>query len=501
MDQKKLGIVLTYLTMAINIVVGIFYSPFLLEKVGDSQYGVYSLSTSLISFIAILDLGFGDTLVRYISKARSNNDKKQEYQLNGFFLKTYTIIAGIALILGVCVLNIYPLVSKKSLTVEEVELFKKVFAILLINLVFSFPMSIFSSTINTYERFAFLKATQLIVNVLKYICMTLALFLGYKVLTITIITTIAAMSVSITYLVYCRKKLDIKFSFKKLDPEFSKEIFEFSFFIFLNLVIDFVYNNSDNLVLGTVAGTTAVTVYTFGVYFKEYFRELSTAISGVFFPSIVSTYEKSKDINALSDVFNRVGRLQMALLSLALGGFALFGSDFINLWIGKQYSQAYYIGLIVMVPSIIPLTQNIGISILRAMNLHKYRSYMYLAIAVIHIIISIPLAKAYGGIGVAISTLIANLLGQILFMSWFYSKRIGLNIKLYYKNLLKFVLLTGTLVLVGFIIKLFININSWLIFIICAIIFSIVYGVCYWMFIADRFEKNLLLDTIKKFKR
>ena len=119
--------------------------------------------------------------------------------------------------------------------------------------------------------------------------------------------------------------------------------------------------------------------------------ELSTAMSGVFLPNIVYLYERKKDMKEISDLFLRVGRLQMAILTLALGGYIALGKEFISLWVGDDYRDAYYIGLIIMLPALIPLTQNIGISILRAMNLHKYRSYMYLIIAILNVCISIPL--------------------------------------------------------------------------------------------------------------
>ena len=57
-------------------------------------------------------------------------------------------------------------------------------------------------------------------------------------------------------------------------------------------------------------------------------------------------------------------------------------------------------------PAIVPLSQNIGISIIQAMNKHKFRSIVYLAIAILNIIISIPLAKQYAGIGLLLVLLL-----------------------------------------------------------------------------------------------
>ncbi len=483
--------------MAVNIVVGLVYSPFMLRMVGDSQYGVYSLSSSLISFIALLDLGLGQTLVRYIAKARAEGDGEQEARLNGFFLKLYSLISVVAVLVGILLVFVYPQISKKAMTAEEIQLFRTVFAILLVNAVFSFPMCVFSSTINAYEHFFFLKLVNLITVVLKYSFMVLLLKFGYKTVAITIVAAASSILMQCAYAIYCKEKIKISFSFKGMDKGFAREIFWFSFYIFLGLFIDFINSNADKLILGAIVGTTAVTVYTFGVYFQNYFQELSLAMSGVFLPSIVGIYEKEHDMKKISDIFLRVGRLQMAVLVLALSGFAVVGKEFIHLWLGKGYTDAYYIGLIIMLPGLIPLTQNIGISVLRAMNLHKYRSYMFLAIATLNIAISIPLAKAYGGIGAAVGTALANIAGQITYMNIFYARRVHIDIKQYWKNLLRFVLPTVPIVVATALAKRVWPVDSWLTFVIYVLAFSAVYFALYWAVVANDYEKGL----IRGFKR
>ena len=358
-------------------------------------------------------------------------------------------------------------------------------------------MCVFSSTINAYERFFFLKLVNLITVVLKYSFMVLLLKFGYKTVAITIVAALSSILMQCAYAIYCKEKIKISFTFKGMDKGFAREIFWFSFYIFLGLLIDFINSNADKLILGAIVGTTAVTIYTFGVYFQNYFQELSLAMSGVFLPSIVSIYEKEHDMKKISDIFLRVGRLQMAVLVLALSGFAVVGKEFIHLWLGKGYTDAYYIGLIIMLPGLVPLTQNIGISVLRAMNLHKYRSYMFLAIATLNVAISIPLAKAYGGIGAAVGTALANLAGQITYMNIFYARRVHIDIKQYWKNLLRFVLPTVPIVIATALAKRIWPVDSWLTFAIYVLVFSAVYFALYWIVVANDYEKEL----IRGFKR
>ena len=497
MNQRKLGVAISYITLAFNIVVGMVYTPFMISKLGDGLYGIYSLANSLISFVALLDLGFGQTLVRYISQARVTGNREEEHKLNGFFLRLYLFISLIALIIGIGVVYIYPVVAANTFSLDETYLFRTVFSILLVNVVISFPMSVFSATLNAYEQFFSLKLTNFIMAVVKYVSMFLLLFFGYKLIAITVVSFICSLAMQCFYLIYSVKKIGIKFDFSKIQTDLTAEIVHFSFFIFLNLMIDFLYSNTDKLILGAVSGTIAVSVYSIGIYFTTYFSELSSAMSGVFMPRIMALY-KDNNKKEISNLFNRVGRLQMALLFLVLGGYICLGKEFIRLWVGLSYRDSYTIGLLIMLPSIVPLTQNVGITIIRAMNIHKYRSYMYMAIAILNVLISIPLALRYGGIGSAIGTCIATVLGQIVFMNVFYAKKAYVNIKEYWKNFFWFFLLSaGVTVLMNF-IKKYILVSTWGTFALMTALFSTVYAFLYWYVIANDYEKDIVKKIVRR---
>ena len=145
-----------------------------------------------------------------------------------------------------------------------------------------------------------------------------------------------------------------------------------------------------------------------------------------------------------------------------------------------------------------PLTQNIGITILRAMNIHKYRSFMYIVIAIINVAISIPLAITFGGIGSAIGTGLATFLGQIFFMNWFYAIKVQINIGKYWNNFVKFILLTIFVLIIVSSIKVLIPVHSWSSLTLMVFLFSVIYAVAYWLMVANKYEKKLILSTLRK---
>ena len=95
----------------------------------------------------------------------------------------------------------------------------------------------------------------------------------------------------------------------------------------------------------------------------------------------------------ISNLFIRTGRIQYIVMSFILSAFIVFGKQFIYLWAGEGYEDAYYLSLMFFVPLTIPLIQNLGISILQARNQMKFRSLLYIVIALASLGLSILLAK------------------------------------------------------------------------------------------------------------
>lgn len=439
-SQIKAGAVFSYINMIVNIGVTFIYTPFMLEMMGKSEYGLYSLVYSVIAYLSVLDMGFGNAMVRFVSKNQARGEKKKEHEINGLFLLLYLATGLIALIIGlVLFLNTNNLFGN-TLNPDELAKTRIIMLILIGTVSLSFPLSVFDSYAIASERFVFLKVLDIIKHLAIPGLMIPILFMGGKSISMVIVTSAVTLGYHIVTMVYCFKKLKmrIKLSFKDIDKSLLKSISAYSFWVFLNIIIDNLYNNTDQVILGSVCGTAMVAVYSIAAKISSTNVSFSTAISGLFLPKITKTLEEKDGDRKVSDIFIKVSRLQMYIMMLILAGFTVFGRFFIRLWVGDDYMDAYYIILLLIGPAIIPLTQNIGISIIQAKNKHQFRSIVYLIIAIINIAISIPLAMRYGGIGAAIGTALANIAGQIITMNIFYWKKIHIDIPKYWKNMILF---------------------------------------------------------------
>lgn len=500
-NQRKYGAILSYASIITSTLIQLLYTPFLIRMLGQSEYGLYSLANSIIGYLTILDLGFGNAIIVYTAKFRAANNKESEKKLHGMFKIVFYIISCFAIILGLVLYFNVENIFGKTMVEEELQKTKIMMLILTFNLGITFGFSIYSSIINAYEKFIFQKVIGIISNILKPILMIPLLFLGFKSIALTIVLTIANIIVLSSNYYYCRKKLKIKVKFNGFDKLLLKTILGYSFWIFIASIVDKINWNIDNFILGAVSGTIAVSIYSVAAQLNTLFINLSTALSGVLLPKVSKMVEKNVTPEELSSEFIKIGRIQFYIIFLMCSGLVIFGKKFLDLWVGDSYKDSYYIALILIIPVCFPLIQNLGISIMQAMNKYKFRSISMLIMAIINIIISIFFAQLYGAIGAAIGTGLSLIVCNVIIMNIYYYKVIKLNVIKFWKNIIsmtiKLMIPIGIILVIIYLFGTF-NLSNIVFLIILIPLYCLLYCVVCYFLVMDNYEKSFISNILKK---
>ena len=505
-SEIKSGIVLSYVYMGISMVAGLLYTPVMLDLIGQSQYGLYTLATSVIGYLSFLNLGMESALVKYTAKYIALGDKKSEQILGGSFLKLYGILGAVALLCGVFIsFNLKPgmafgfLTSK--MTASETETLKVLILLMTVNLALSFPLGVYGAIITAYEKFTFRKTISIIREISMPIVVLVFLFFGHKAIALVAIHVVFNVAVLLSDLFYAKKVLGYKSNFSKLDKVVVKEIFDYSVYIFIGMIVDRISDATNSMIIGAVSGTVAVAVYGIAVQINHYYLNFSASIGSFFFPRIVSMSVKEADDKQLSDLFIKVGRVQLFVIALICSGFIAFGKDFVLLWAGPDYLAAYYIIVVLMLPTLISRSQSLGTQILLAKDKHKFRAIFYLGITVLDVILSIPLVMLWDGFGAALGTCAATIIGPVITMNIYYSRVIGLDIKGYFKSTIPILLKVATLTILGFLLNHFWRVNNWLVLGVQILVYLVVYLVVMYFWSFNESEKALVSGIVRKFKK
>ena len=503
-NQKKVGVLLSYVNLAISIIIPFFYTPIMLAILGQSEYGLYSLSNSVISYLSLLQFGMGSAVIRYIAKYRATDEKEKANQITGLFTIIYIFFAVLVLFVGCIFTLLSPVIFSDGLSETEISKMKILIIIMSLSTAFSFISVVFSSIINAYEKFIFKKTTDIILTILAPLFNLLVLFLGYESVGIATVSLIFQIVVLPIYMWYVAKRLGIKMKFVKPEKAFLLELFSFSIFMFLSSIADLLFWSTDNVLIGAMIGSTAVAVYNVGGVFTNLMRNLTSAINDVFIPKVTMMVAVDKSNTELSELMIRVGRLQYLMVSLLASGFIVFGQVFIHYWSGDVYADAYWVSLVTFLPSAIPILQNIAFGVIVAQHKHKFRCYIYFGIAILNAISTFFIIPYFGYIGAAICSGVSYIIGHGIILNIYYKSVIRLDIFGFWMNILKMSFIPVIITVIGYwIVNILIPWNI-ILMLVEGIGFVLVFILLTWFFTMNEYEKDIfkgLLNSVIRLKR
>lgn len=499
-NQLCIGIILSYINMIVGNMIPIIYTPIMLSLLGKSEYGLYKLSSNVTSYLVLISLGIGSSVVRYLIDARIHKGEEEEEKVFGLFMIIFQVIAVVSFIAGIWLTFNIQIWYGNSLDIQELNKMRILVFLMVCNTALNFSLAPYISIVNAHEKFVFLQSMNIIATCLGPILNLVMLFLGFASIGMAISTFALGILVNLLYLIYVRKFMKIKPRYKNISFSLLKSILKFSFWIFVGNVVGQLFNATDTAMIGAVPSLSAdgVAVYNVGLTLNSIMLALTTGVSNMMAPKVNNMVLSGSSGKELTDLSIKVGRLQCYVMTLIVTGFIVFGKPFIYYYAGTEYKDAYWVAILMMVPNMIPLAQSICSSVIVAQNKHQFRSIVYLIIAIINVIGTWFLMKILGIIGAALMTGIALILGQGIAMNWFYKVKSGIEIGRFWKEVGKTYIIPIILCTVFVLLSYKIDFYNPILFIVGIIIYTIIYCILLWIFILNNYEKNLLLIPLNK---
>lgn len=499
-NQLKAGAILSYVNLLIGNIIPFIYTPIMLRMLGQAEYGLYGIAQSIMGYIGLLNFGIGGAIVRYLAKYRAEEDREQEARVAGLFIKIYSVIGCLILLAGVIFaanVDVYG----RSLTADEIETLRLLVVLMTINTAVCLPFSVFNSIVVAHEKYIFSKLIAMLVGIVAPLLNLALLYCGLGAIGLVLSSTVLNLMSYSLYAVYALRRIGIQPSFRKAKPGLLGEILRFSLFVFIASIVDVLYWSTDKLIIGWALGSVAAAVYNIGATFNTYVTSLSTAVSGLLVPRLTEMVVKGSSEEEFTNLFIKVGRLQFILISFIVSAFVAFGRQFIAIWAGPEYQEAYYVALLTMIPVTVPLIQNTGLNILYALNKHKFRSIVYICVAILNVGLTFCWVEHYGIIGAALATCVAYVIGNILIINWYYYKMVHIDITLFWKNIVQMcpvMLIMGTAA--WFILDI-VPVMNWLVFFVLAAGYSVIYFLLAYHFMMNQYERDTIMVPVKKVLR
>lgn len=495
----KGGTIASYLWVIVHIGVNLLYTPILISMIGKSEYGLYQIVASFFAYINIFETSISVGVLRFYCNAKAAGNKKEMENVLAIARQIYRIFSIITVLVGIIVITAFRRFYVTSFSSQEIAEGSVMLILLFFNLLITMSNAVYLAGINANERFVFVKTLAMCSQIVQpALCVLILLKLPYAPVVIAVQVSVNLIVAFIRYF-YAKKRLYIKVELHEKNKHLAKQLLIFSASILLSQIADQIFWKTDQIILGKFYSTAIVAVYAIGAQIYTNYMYAGTTVASVFFPRISRCYQEEDGLKKISALFIKVGRIAFLLCFLVLTGFIIFGKEFIQLWVGQDFVQAYYMAVIVMIPFTIDIIQNIGLTILQVMDRYGFRAKMYFVAAILNVVLTCILAYYFGGFGAALSTGITMFITSGIILNIFYAKTIKLEIASFWKNILALLGKISPVVILSWILNQMLSFHRGFIVLGAKIIvYVLCFGLAAYFFAMNDYEKGICRSFLNK---
>ena len=439
-NEKVIGAGLSYISTALNSLVSIFLTPFILMALGDVEYGIYRTISALTGQLAMISVGVGTMATVMIARYNVREDSRASEEKENFLAMSFSIsilISCLVVLMGIAIYGGIDNLYASTLNSEQLTLTKHLYILLVPNVALHLFNDCFVGIANGYEKFTFVGITKIARILIRVFLVLFFLNLGFKsigLVTCDLIVTILLIFINI---VFCFYKLKIKVRFHYFDKVLLKTIFTFSIAILLQTIVNQVSQNLDSVTLGAMVAPERVSVYSLALTIYVAYNGVGSAISSLFTPEAARLVQRHGSQSEVQEFTEKVGRIQLLINALILGGFICIGRDFISIWVGNGKEDVYFISLILLIPACLANTLCGANSIVDGYMKRMGRSIILIIMAAYNVASSIMMIHFIDYWGAAIGTATSVILGQIGLMCLYYRKIFNFHISGYFRGMME----------------------------------------------------------------
>lgn len=481
------------ITLITSVIIAFIMMPFAIDRLGDRWYGMWVVIGSLITYYSLLDIGLSAAVQRFLSIAIVKEDKKDFNEILVTSIRVFMYIGFTGVIITIIVLF---LAGMFFINEEELNIFQYVFGLMGVAMSISFPIYAFNGVIISKMRYDISSFVEFLLILFQNGLFFLALINGYSIVSLALITVLTTLLRNITITTIAFRLvpwIDIRWSnYKK---ERVSDIYSIAVLVFLTYLATIVRMEMDNFILAGMVGFVVVTHFNIASRMSAYFLQIIMAALNVTLP-LFSKYYADGDNDKGKDALFFSIKVGLIISVMGAGVIVIFGQTFIELWMGKEYLDAY-IPLVILIVTFMFSSIDAPIAqMLLAMGQYKTYSIFNLIEVSCNVILSFLLVSRMGVIGVVLGTSIPMLLNNLIIKPFYIGKVLHLDVKKIAWQITRTVAVVVFIQAPMFLYSLDEVINSYTSILICILVYYPVATFIASMILLTKDEKKIILNLI-----
>ncbi|HET7892390.1 MAG TPA: oligosaccharide flippase family protein [Candidatus Sulfotelmatobacter sp.] len=422
----------SWFALGINVLAGIFLSPYILHHLGDEAFGLWVLIFSVTGYYGLFDLGIRSSIIRYVAKYSTVAQNDDLNRLINTALFSYSAIGAVALLITITLS--FNVGSIFRISGDSIPVARWLFLMVGASVALGFPLGVFGGILEGLQRFYVLNITSVAATTMRALLIVIALHYGYGLLTVTLITVALPLFTSLINATIVLRVLPLRFGTQHLSRESLRRIASYSGTTFIIIVATRLRFKTDALVIGTFLSSAAITYFTIGSRLVDYAGEVVSGLAQLFVP-MSSKSDATGDLAGLRKIFVAGNRACALIIFPIAALLIILGKSVIEAWVGARYvATSYPVLLILVVPYTLMLAQSASTRVLFGMAKHRTLAIVILLEGASNLMLSILLVRPFGILGDAVGTAIPLACTTLVFLPRHLCRVLNLRIGVYLRE-------------------------------------------------------------------
>ncbi len=401
----------------VTAAVGFFLAPFILHRLGNTGYGLWTLVLSLTGYCGLLDLGIRSSVGRFVARhvALGESDEVSRIASTAFAaLATAGLLALAATAVIAARMSAlfhagpqYDAVAREAMVLTG------------LNVALALPLGVFSAVLIALERFDVLGGISILSETCRAALVVVTLRSGGGLVGLGMAgLAVSAGAYSVMFLFARRLYPTLRLRPSHVNRGTAGRLFGYGIYRFVWIVANQLIFYSDSVVIGIFLGASAVPHFAIAGTLVNYGRTVASLVSDTLCPA-ATRLDALGDLRNLQQLFLSGTRLMLLIALLLCIGFVFLGRQFIVLWVGGEYAGSAVILSVLAIAQLGAITQYASTMVLSSMARHQTLAYAALAEGLANLVLSIVLVKRIGLIGVAWGTVVPDVITSTVIVPWY----------------------------------------------------------------------------------
>ena len=483
--------------LVLSILVGAWYVPFLVRKLGPAVYGLIPLAGSITSYMALITLGLNSAVSRYLTIALEQKDNDKANRIfNTSFWGSLALTAMLAVLAALGVIYLDHIIRVPAgFEVHARWLFAATAAAFLLNEIKT-PFDVSSFCRNRFDLRNIVSISEVLARVGLVVILFYAVapniyYVGYAIFFGTVVSSAGA--------IWLWKMLTptLRVHPRHFEWHTLRELTATGGWVVINQIGAILYLGIDLLVANRLFGAEQSGKYAAVLQISVLIRTLGSTVAAVFSPTVLYYFAR-QDLDGLMAYLGRAVKCLGLLLALPIALTCGFAEPLLRLWLGPNFSSLHLL-LLLMVAH---LCINVPIMPLLGLQLAANRVKVPAVVTVVMGVANLGLALLLAGpmhwnlYGIAAAGAIMLTIKNVFFTPIYGAHVLGKSSWVFFRELAVIVAVTAVTWLLCRTVLSLGAIAGWAQLAMVSFVLSAIYGLIVYRFILTAPERKMVRNLV-----